>query len=82
MVLGWHENLSSDEIPDKELWYDEKKLDRHFQNIIDKRKRKWGHEAEEGTLEDAQGRNVTLRNKLLDRYLDAKTDANEDYSEI
>ena len=82
MILAWNENLPEDEMPPKEVWYDEKKLERHFQNIKDKRKRKWGNEAEEGTLDDAQGKNVTLRNKLLDRYLDAQTDVADDYMEI
>lgn len=64
MILGWYDHLSSEDIPPRHIWFDSKRLKRHFDAV----KGRWSgeQEAPEGTLDDVRdGRDVTLRNKLV-----------------
>lgn len=65
-VVGWYENLPSDEIPPKWIWHDGQQLDAHFANIRKRREESLSGEAPEGDLDDvAAGSEVTLRNALV-----------------
>jgi len=81
-ILSWYENYGDDS-PPREIWHDHKKIEAHMANI----RKKWGgsshEEAPEGTLADHEaGKNVTLRNRLVDQYLAAIGSQSDDFDEI
>lgn len=81
-VLGWYKNLQPEEVPKKDIWLDNKRLDAHFSKI----RSKWRNgrsEAPDGTLSDAQqGKNVTLSNALVDQVMSSMTHEGDNFMEI
>jgi hypothetical protein len=84
-VLGWFENLPSEEVPPREIWGFPRELDKHLSYIM-KRRRSVDRdgEAPEGTLDDAKlGLDVTLRNQIVTKYMsDDPRNGYDDFTEM
>lgn len=82
-INSWHENLPSDEVPPREIWQLNKKIDQWFENIRKKREEKLSGDAPEGTLAEAQaGKDVTLRNDFAKMAMEATRNTAAPYDEI
>ena len=81
-ILNWHENLRDKECPPRKIWFNDKKLAEHFDNLKKKWAGKGDGEAPEGTIDQARsGQEVTLRNSLLDEILSSHSN-DDDYDTL
>lgn len=85
MIIGWQESLSQEEMPPKQIWRDNDKLNEHFKNL----RKKWsGKETDEldapmGTFEDAKsGQRVQVRNRIGDYVRESMSDQWDDFTDF